>query len=322
MSEDNKILPKKNSEDQGQPFDPIMPAGRQVVIGSAQNKPAPLSETNLQKFPEDKQAPAILESKTINAKQETDNMEVHHHGHVHEKKNPIAIGWKEYVFQFLMLFLAVFCGFLAEYQLEHKIEKDRAKEYASLLVEDLKSDSVYIDQLLFQENFKIEQADSLLSLLNSDKFLTENYKLVYHFNHVGTLIDFKPAFPVNFEQMKNSGSLRYLGNKKLVSQLSFLNRQMEITAEVYFGHNQFLVQQLRPFSIQHLNTQQYDIFSRKVLVPNPEIFDWDKKEARLLANKVNLVKTYDLFFLNRFLKSCKEKIKEVSDLIKNEYHLK
>ena len=244
-------------------------------------------------------------------------MELHHHGHVHEKKK-----WKEYVFQFLMLFLAVFCGFLAEYQLEHKIEKDRAKEYASLLIEDLKSDSVYIDQLLFQENFKIEQADSLLSLLNSDKFLTENYKLVYHFNHVGTLIDFKPAFPVNFEQMKNSGSLRYLGNKKLVSQLSFLNRQMEITAEVYFGHNQFLVQQLRPFSIQHLNTQQYDIFSRKVLVPNPEIFDWDKKEARLLANKVNLVKTYDLFFLNRFLKSCKEKIKEVSDLIKNEYHLK
>ena len=27
-----------------------------------------------------------------------------------------------------MLFLAVFCGFFAEYQLEHKIEKDRAKE--------------------------------------------------------------------------------------------------------------------------------------------------------------------------------------------------
>jgi hypothetical protein len=38
-------------------------------------------------------------------------MEVHHHGHVHEKKK-----WKEYLFQFLMLFLAVFCGFLAEYQ--------------------------------------------------------------------------------------------------------------------------------------------------------------------------------------------------------------
>jgi hypothetical protein len=27
-----------------------------------------------------------------------------------------------------MLFLAVFCGFLAEYQLEHKIEKNREKQ--------------------------------------------------------------------------------------------------------------------------------------------------------------------------------------------------
>ena len=248
-------------------------------------------------------------------------MEVHQH--------PIAIGshtarkkWTHYFWEFLMLFLAVFCGFLAEYQLEHKIEKDRAKEYASLLIEDLKSDSAYVEQLMFLQNFKIKQADSLLILLNSDKYSTDNYNLVYHFNHVGTFIDFKPAFPVNFDQMKNSGSLRYIRNKKLAGQLSALNRQMEITAEVYIGHNQFLSQELKPFSIQHLNTQQYDIFSRKVLVPNPEIFDWDKKEARILANKVNLVKTYDLFFLNNFLKNCKEKIKETAGLIKKEYHVK
>ena len=44
-------------------------------------------------------------------------MEVHNHGHVHEQKK-----WKEYVFQFFMLFPAVFCEYLAEYQLEHKIE--------------------------------------------------------------------------------------------------------------------------------------------------------------------------------------------------------
>ena len=292
-----------------------------IPQGNSQKQIPNSNEGNVNEhFPEDIRAPKQLQ--TLKTESQTENMEVHHHGHVHEKKNPIAIGWKEYVFQFLMLFLAVFCGFLAEYQLEHKIEKDRAKEYASLLIEDLKSDSAYVDQLLLQENFKIKQADSLLSLLNSEKAFNDNYKLVYHFNHVGTLIDFKPAFPVNFEQMKNSGSLRYIRNKKLTGQLSALNRQMEITAEVYNGHNQFLSQQLRPFSIQHLNTQQYDIFSRKVLVPNPEIFDWDKKEARLLANKVNLVKTYDLFFLNHFLKTCKEKIKEVTGLIKKEYHLK
>ena len=41
-------------------------------------------------------------------------MEVHHHTHTPRKK------WTHYFWEFLMLFLAVFCGFLAEYQLEHK----------------------------------------------------------------------------------------------------------------------------------------------------------------------------------------------------------
>jgi hypothetical protein len=31
-----------------------------------------------------------------------------------------------------MLFLAVFCGFLAEYQLEHKIERDRESVVSGL----------------------------------------------------------------------------------------------------------------------------------------------------------------------------------------------
>ena len=64
------------------------------------------------------------DSETINPNQETssyaeamedkkENMEVHHHAHHgHEKKT-----WKNYFWEFLMLFLAVFCGFLAEYQL-------------------------------------------------------------------------------------------------------------------------------------------------------------------------------------------------------------
>ena len=63
-------------------------------------------------------------------------MEVHAHTHTARKK------WTHYFWEFLMLFLAVFCGFLAEYQLEHKIEKDREKEYAGALYDELLADSV------------------------------------------------------------------------------------------------------------------------------------------------------------------------------------
>jgi hypothetical protein len=51
-------------------------------------------------------------------------MEVHQHTHSPRKK------WTHYFWEFLMLFFAVFCGFMAENKREQVIEKHRAKEYA------------------------------------------------------------------------------------------------------------------------------------------------------------------------------------------------
>ena len=45
-----------------------------------------------------------------------------------------------------MLFLAVFCGFLAEYQLEHQIEKDREKQFIQSFIEDLETDTAAINK--------------------------------------------------------------------------------------------------------------------------------------------------------------------------------
>ena len=63
-------------------------------------------------------------------------MELHAHTHTARKK------WSHYFWEFLMLFLAVFCGFLAEYKLEHVIEHQREKEYAKALYEEFMADSV------------------------------------------------------------------------------------------------------------------------------------------------------------------------------------
>ena len=82
-------------------------------------------------------------------------MEVHHHAHSSRKK------WTHYFWEFIMLFLAVFCGFLAEYQLEHKIEKERAKQYIISLYEDLKNDTTRINQLIAYDDKKIEALNNM-----------------------------------------------------------------------------------------------------------------------------------------------------------------
>ena len=55
-------------------------------------------------------------------------MEVHHHSHTPGKK------WAHYFWEFLMLFLAVFCGFLAENFREHQVEKKKGKTIYVFLV--------------------------------------------------------------------------------------------------------------------------------------------------------------------------------------------
>src|SRR6478752_5293011 len=79
----------------------------------------------------------VATTKTSNP--EPDNMEVHHHPHSHGKKN-----FKTYLWEFVMLFLAVFCGFLAEYYLEHRIEKERGNQFIESFYEDLKTDTAKI----------------------------------------------------------------------------------------------------------------------------------------------------------------------------------
>ena len=159
----------------------------------------------------------IITTKVIennNPNQESENMEVHHHAHHGGKKN-----WKSYFWEFLMLFLAVFCGFLAEYQLEHKIESDRAKELAKSFYEELKGDSANV--VLKTEN-RIKQENAIRYLIgyfkdSSVTHVSKTFALNFQYGITfRTPSIFEPRTVV-LEQLKNSGSLRYFKNDELIS---------------------------------------------------------------------------------------------------------
>jgi len=174
-------------------------------------------------------------------------MEVHAHSHTERKK------WSHYFWEFLMLFLAVFCGFLAEYQLEHKIEKDRANELAKSFYEELKNDSAVVSQKA-QARLKAENALSWLakyfkdsSLVNVSKTFTLNFLYGIYFR---TPSLFEPTTVV-LEQLKNSGSLRYFKNEelqKLIGQLSVAIRNINDRQELEF---QIRMQYLTPMILRH-----------------------------------------------------------------------
>jgi hypothetical protein len=86
-------------------------------------------------------------------------MEVHHHVHPAESGTHTASNgsgssrkkWTHYIWEFIMLFLAVFCGFLAENFREHQVEHRREKSYIKSLVKTLNSISSHLGILPMSE---------------------------------------------------------------------------------------------------------------------------------------------------------------------------
>jgi hypothetical protein len=144
-------------------------------------------------------------------------MELHAHTHTPRKK------WTHYFWEFLMLFLAVFCGFLAEYQLEHKIEKERGKQYMFSLYEDLKTDTIRLNEMLLYDKDKIAalaDMEACYDTITSNKPSTECMtKLVLYSraNRAFTLTD------RTITQLANAGGFRILDKEDADSVLSYVN---------------------------------------------------------------------------------------------------
>jgi hypothetical protein len=133
-------------------------------------------------------------------------MEVHKHPHdvTHKKK------WGEYLLEFLMIFLAVFLGFIAENKREKIIEHSRAKEFAVALANSLKGD---IAQFNWVRNFRIrknKQKDSLLDVLSKppnpeydsslDRLISVGLMSQLHYVPIDAA----------WQEVKSTGALRYI----------------------------------------------------------------------------------------------------------------
>jgi len=155
------------------------------------------------------------DTETTNPNQVADNMEVHHHAHHEGKKN-----WKSYFWEFAMLFLAVFCGFLAEWQLEHVIEHSREKEFMESMMVDLTADSATLTKM--ESNFELigNHADSLIPLLKDNALLDKNAKEIYQHQVYLNLFTKWIYSDRTIDQLKNSGNFRLIRNKVVSDGIS------------------------------------------------------------------------------------------------------
>ena len=118
-----------------------------------------------------------------------------------------------------MLFLAVFCGFLAEYKLEHKIEKDREVQFIHSLVSDLNDDTVSISHQIEKIKTGISYFDSLSILLQTPELARKCGESIYYTARLGVRLTPLVNNSRTIDQLKNSGGFRLIHDQETSNRI-------------------------------------------------------------------------------------------------------
>ena len=186
-------------------------------------------------------------------------MEVHHHSHSSRKK------WTHYFWEFLMLFLAVFAGFLAENQREHYVEDQRAKVLAKNLYKELYADSIAVQQKIALRNTKESECAYFIDYVRDSNLNTLSTRFYPAFTWTflqSAQLLFEPNDGI-LNQLRNSGELRYFKNSELqarIGKLSVSIANVRSRNEKEYSYIEFY---LRPFSIKHYDFSWYEEFIQK-----------------------------------------------------------
>jgi hypothetical protein len=231
-----------------------------------------------------------------------------------------------------MLFLAVFCGFMAENMREHIIEHKRTKLYAKQFYEELVLDTTKLSQGIFISSAIYARCDSILAILKKGLANEANWKELYYQAAAFDVYNVITFHDASFEQIKNSGSLRFFTNDSIVFAI-----QEYINAKDYIKYSQtgltsYYDTRVSPFVERNFDKELlydnlggpksrvrldslWDISSKPIL-----FLSFEKNAATEFKNMVTTVKEF--YTLGGWYADLLYKSTRLIELLKKEYHLK
>jgi hypothetical protein len=243
-------------------------------------------------------------------------MEVHHHSH-HPKK------WKDYITEFLMLFLAVSLGFMAENIREHQIEKQREIAYLQNVHEDLKLDLINIDDVISSNTTRLRAMDTLFQLINNNTITNED--VYYYIRNLALRATFESSH-VGLDQIKSAGGFRMVKNPEIISGIQEYERALDALNKLENVRERTLEQARFKMAVVFEPTISYEMlvnqgqgdmrFNRPLKAD--EILQKNKQAVKELLNLVSFGLNSNRY-LNRILSNQKKIGLKLDSAIVKEY---
>jgi hypothetical protein len=228
-------------------------------------------------------------------------MEVHHHsgGHHGDKK------FKDYFLEFLMIFLAVTMGFLAENFREYITDKNHVEELAGQLKEDLMHDTTNAQKLIDFEFLQVKRDDSLFGILTGPASQIDFKKLQdmivscdrmdIFYPSTGAISTIKRELHLK-KFVKTNIALHIDNYEKFVTVLqAFENRDID-----------YLGKYLEAFVSNHFTPENTALAVLRMPVANESMRNMSPVVLTQLSVDINLIKAYNLQLVSRYTKIKQE----------------
>jgi len=219
-------------------------------------------------------------------------METHHHQNTEKKK------WNHYIWEFLMLFLAVFAGFIAENLRENFTERKRENKYIASLIDDLKKDTTLIDQVS-RISLKLARGqDSLIDLLNDVRDTAGISQKAYHYYFAYTTrfveVDFSQR---TISQLLNAGNMRLIEKQGVSDSIMDYNLTTHYVEEQGKAYDEYFKKTLESsssifdFTYARINLDNNFNATPKMAMFSPKLLTADPSALKSYAIKLSLLKT-------------------------------
>ena len=164
-----------------------------------------------------------------------------------------------------MLFLAVFCGFLAENFREHYVENQRAVKHAINLYNELYNDSINLHLCLANRERKESECHYFIDYVRDSNLVNLSPRFFPAFTAAiiqNQYIIFEPNDGI-LNQLRNSGELRYFKDRQLQAELGNLGAKIGYVKTRNDKEYSYVEFYTRPLALKYFDFQWYEKLTKQ-----------------------------------------------------------
>ncbi|MBS1528428.1 MAG: hypothetical protein JST19_22465 [Bacteroidetes bacterium] len=241
-------------------------------------------------------------------------MEVHHHPEVEKK------GFKEYLLEGLMIFVAVMMGFIAESVRENITNGEHAKKLTAQLVRDLQTDTTILNENMLYERIAAKRNDSLFDMLQQPLDKIDRIRLQRLILKAYGLKLFYPTLGA-ITAIKNELHIKQFADSKIAGYITAYEDRAKVLKELEDIQKRNLSTYIEGFFKDHFTPHNMKAsFVDEKPVDNGDMRDLTQNSLTHFSIELALIQGFNNDLIS-YDKKLKANAIELMDYVKKQYHL-